>query len=49
MHTFIRIDGEFFQVRCLTHPSNLNPTVKVTVLATNRIMRVHATEIIRTR
>lgn len=47
MHYFIRINGELFEVRCLTRPNNLNPTVKVTVLRTARIMRVDATEIIR--
>lgn len=47
MHTFIRINGELFEVRCLTHPSQESPTVKVTVLRLGRIMRIHASEIIR--
>lgn len=46
MRYFIRIRGELFQVRPLTHPSARDTSVKVRIIRTDSIKRVLVSELI---
>lgn len=46
VHEFIRVSGELFEVQSLTYATAENPTVKVRIVRTGKIQRVHKSEII---